>query len=150
MINSVSGVSLTNVSFRVHHDHHYHAVTRGRIVNGVLTTEPVDVLLRSAYEEMSHYHLRDARFRGEIRADGSLAGILGGYQDIAKVYWNVARDRSTTENVQGPMTCPGLYYALQRLADAYPVTPGGGQCTWISSAYEVDGLPAFVIHPKDD
>jgi hypothetical protein len=125
-------------------------VTRGKIVAGVLTTEPVDILFTST-DGTSPYDIRDARFRGEIQPDGSVKGILGGYEDIARVYWNNTRGTDVAEtNTQGPMTCPGLYYALQRLADAYPDTLSGGDCKWISSAYEVQALPAFVIHPKSD
>ena len=151
MMNSIDGrVALTNTSLRVHHDRHYHAVTRGKIVAGVLTTEPVDVLFKAG-PEMAPYRFRDARFRGEIQPDGSLKGTLGGYEDIATIYSNLSADRELVENDhEGPMTCPGLYYALQRLADAYPDTPGGGRCKWMSSAYEVEAVPAFVIHPKDD
>lgn len=149
LVNSVEGVSLTNASLRVHHDRHYRAMTPGKIVNGVLTTEPVDVLFKSTLE-MLPYHIRDARLQAEFQADGSLKGTLGGYQNIRTIFYNVARFKTSAENeVHGPMSCPGLYYALRRLADAYP-DPAEGGCAWISSAYEVDALPAFVIHPKED
>lgn len=149
LVNNVDNVSLTYASLRVHHDRHYRAMTAGKIVNGVLTTEPVDVLFKSTLE-MLPYRIRDARLRAKIQADGSLNGTLGGYQDIRTIFDNVAHFKTVAENeVHGPMSCPGLYYALRRLADAYP-DPAEGGCTWISSAYEVDAVPAFVIHPKED
>ena len=35
---------------------------------------------------------------------------------------------------------------MHRFADGYP--DRGGECSWISSAYELEALPALVIHPK--
>ena len=149
MVNNPDGVSLTHTSLRVHHDSHYHALTRGKIVNGVLTTEPVDILFKNTFE-VRPYRFRDTQFRGELQADGSMKGILGGYQDIVTIYRDISfgYDWVAEGPVHGPMSCPGLYYALKRLADAYP--DPNGECGWISSAYEVDALPAFVIHPKEE
>jgi len=40
---------------------------------------------------------------------------------------------------------PGIYYALKRMADAYP-DPKTGENTAISGAYVVEAVPAFIIH----
>ena len=42
--------------------------------------------------------------------------------------------------------CAAEYNALQQFADGYP--DATGQCTAISLAYEVKGVPAFIIHPE--
>jgi hypothetical protein len=149
MVNNVEGISLSNASLRAHRDRHYHAHARGRIVDGILTTEPVEILLTSA-NGSAPYHLRDSRFRGELRSDGTIKGLLGGYEDVDKVYWENSHQTDVAEtSTLGPMTCPGLYYALRRLADGFPARLDGGECGWISSAYEVEALPAFVIHPSE-
>lgn len=147
MVNNVNDVSLTNASLRVHYNRNYHSLTHGAIVNGVLTTEPVNIQF-DAPSEKNAYNFRDARLRVVFRPDGGIEGLLGGYQDVETVYRDSAVKFLASElRLHGPMTCPGLYNALVRMADGYPNR--AGQCTWISSAYEFEAIPAFVIHPNE-
>jgi hypothetical protein len=44
--------------------------------------------------------------------------------------------------------CPAMYNAFQRMADGDPDAKTG-QCTTISSAYGVEAVPAFLIHPAE-
>jgi hypothetical protein len=46
----------------------------------------------------------------------------------------------------GDWSCPALFRAAHELADGYPDAKTGA-CTAISSAFRMDALPAFVIHP---
>ena len=148
MVNSATGFPLTYASMEIDGDPQYHAVARGRIVDGVLTTEPVDLLIRTRNRKLANYRIRDARLRGEIRTDGSLAATLGGYESVEWIYHHLTHDNIQSEMSYGPFTCPGVYYALHRLADAYPDPAAGGQCQWMSSAYEIEAIPAFVIQPQ--
>jgi hypothetical protein len=43
--------------------------------------------------------------------------------------------------------CPAMYAAFKQMADGDP-DPKTGQCTTISSAYGVEAVPAFLIHPE--
>jgi hypothetical protein len=43
---------------------------------------------------------------------------------------------------------PAFYYAMKRLADSSP-DPKTGENKEISTAYEVEAVPAFVIHTED-
>ena len=44
---------------------------------------------------------------------------------------------------------PGIYYAMKKLADAYPDSTGQNQ--YISASYIIEAIPAFVSHPdKND
>ena len=42
---------------------------------------------------------------------------------------------------------PGIWYALKRMADAYP-DPKTGENTAISTAYRIDAVPAFIVHDE--
>lgn len=114
---------------------------RGRIVNGVLTTEPVEKL---------HVHEVTAiettiwkpRLRLQFLPDGGMKGMIGGYLDWRRrVTWQVFR-ASDYENTIG-MQAPALYNALKRAADglADPLT---GEFNGISAAFDIEGVPAFT------
>lgn len=143
---SVEGVILTNASLSVMKDRHYQSHTRGKIVDGILTTQPVDVRLETSNSNfLPEYNFRDARVRLELKPDGTARGVLGGYAELSAAYLRVATFGE--ESTHGPLQCPGVFHALRRLADGY--RDRNGDCTWISAAYEVEAVPAFVIHPRD-
>ena len=90
----------------------------------------------------SQVHLTKAKLRLNLKSDGSLDGILGGYISWADFYAGLA--------VQGPglEACvtgdiPGIYYLLKKHADADP-DPKTGLNASISSAYYLEAVPAFV------
>jgi hypothetical protein len=121
---------------------HYFTRLHGRIVNGVVITDPVKELRMNLgiYGTPSNLEMLNAGLRLELTADGNLKGVLGGYQD-----WRVIASRPTSsaaEQVHN-FQVPGLYNALKRAADGMkdPVT---GQCNGISSAYDIEGIPAFI------
>jgi hypothetical protein len=126
-------------------------VAKGKIVNGVVVTEPIDLRLnmewavggeRGASEE---YDMRRARFRLELLPDGGLKGLMGAYQDIDNVY-SLFRTVGAGVSAVAGVDCAAEYKALEAMADAYP-DPETGQCRAVSLAYEVEGVPAFVLHP---
>jgi hypothetical protein len=125
-------------------------VTKGRIVDGVITTEPFDLVLnmewavggeRGAREE---YDMRRARFRLQLLPDGGIKGLMGAYQDIDNVY-SLFRTVGAGVSAVAGVDCAAEYKALEAMADAYP--DASGQCRAVSLAYEVEGVPAFVLHP---
>jgi hypothetical protein len=93
------------------------------------------------------YHMRQARLRLTLKPDGTAKGVMGGYQDWDPIYVSFAVPGATNE-VNLSIDIPGIYYALKRLADAYP-DPATGQNTAISAAYAVEAIPAFIVHPDD-
>jgi hypothetical protein len=143
--SATGGQILSDFTFRVTDKPqytHYFARLHGRIVNGVLITDPVKQLRMnlSIYGTPVHLNMWHAGLRLELTKDGNLKGILGGYQD-----WRVIASRyasSAAEQVHN-FQVPGLYNALKRAADGMkdPVT---GQCDGISSAYDLEGVPAFI------
>jgi hypothetical protein len=44
--------------------------------------------------------------------------------------------------------CPTFSQAVHRYADGYP-DPATGKCTAISTAFDIEAVPAFIIHPEE-
>ena len=126
----------------------YGAVARGRIENGVLKTEPLDLKLpfysNSAYAELD---LKEMRLELDLTQDkdGKVRGLIGGYYDFDK-WWEYMLKLEFLI-ATGDWSCPALYTAARELADGHP-DPETGDCTSISSAFRMDALPAFVIHER--
>lgn len=110
-----------------------------RIFDGVIETEQVDSFQINMGQE-PELTLFDAGMRLRILPDGSLKGVLAGYQDWHRV---VAGNGSSTTEVNYGMTVPGMYNALRRVADGLP-DPVSGEFLGISSAYDIEGVPAFL------
>jgi hypothetical protein len=130
-------------SFRTMGDYRYEA--HGRIENGVLTTDPIDARL-PFYGNLTHaeYYLRAMRLRLTIAADGNGAkGLVAGYYDFDSL-WNYISKLGYAA-VAGQFDCPAIYRAAQALADGFP-DPKTGRCTALSSAFNIEAIPAFVIH----
>jgi hypothetical protein len=126
----------------------YGAVARGRIENGVLKTEPLDLKLpfysNSAYAELD---LKEMRLELDLTLgkDNKVRGLIGGYYDFDK-WWEYMLKLEFLI-ATGDWSCPALYTAARELADGHP-DPETGECTSISSAFRMDALPAFVIHER--
>jgi hypothetical protein len=118
-----------------------HLFTRlhGRIINGVLITDPVEKLAFNLGLGVLP-ELRDARMRLQFMPDGSIKGLVGGYHDWRAVM--NTRNWVHLEQLFG-FQCPGVYNALKRAADGLkdPVT---GECNGISAAYDIEGVPAYL------
>ena len=118
----------------------------GKIVNGVLITEPADVTFPWATfglptDELMH----GMRMSLKITPTGAL-GLMGGYADVEMWYNQTMRSESTHHQSYGQMSPPSLYKAFRRLADGYP-DPKTGQNTAISSALRAGFTQVYVLHP---
>lgn len=142
-----TGELLAGGTFEPHADPRYHsAVTSGRIRDGVLTTDPVDLRLEIEIQVISSsYWIRDAVLEATLAPDGSARGLLAGYWDVDNFYEMMGRHylASLAARFLG-YTCPGLFRALHTLADGHP-DPHTGACTSLSSAWEVEAIPAFIV-----
>ncbi|MEJ5978821.1 hypothetical protein WG901_19365 [Novosphingobium sp. PS1R-30] len=147
-------------------DARYRATTRGRIVDGVLMIDPVDVRFHNIVNSMTDDRvLRSARVRFKFAPDGGLEGLLAGYTPIDDMYdlQYGARHSRTAKGELAPLglrlgtsvgraavlghTCNGAYQALERAADGHR-NPATGRCTSISTQYKVHLVPAFVVEAK--
>ncbi len=152
-VNAV-GELTRQASYTAHASARYHnEIAKGRIENGILTTEPVDFRIKVKQQTMDNeFWFRDARIRGEILPDGRIRGLIGAYWDMENMFstlndqWigkyhqgrNAARSRG--------FMCAGIYHAMPRVADGHP-DPQTGECTSISTALHFEAVPAFVIRP---
>jgi hypothetical protein len=144
-------------------DPRFRAKTRGRIKDGVLTTDPVDVRFHHVVNSLRlERPLRRAVLRVTISDAGVLEGYLGGYAPVEEMY-DVQfgfRNGKNGAGELGPLrlrmhtgvgaarvlgyTCPGVYHSLYKYADADP-DPQSGRCTSISVQYRIKAITAFVV-----
>jgi hypothetical protein len=162
MMLSPSREALEFATYARDPDPQFRGRTRGRIVDGVLVTEPVDVQFHSVVNGMYLVRpLRSARIRATISADGVLAGYLSGYTPVEDMYdfqfgyrngrdaeGNLADERRRLGSANGAArvlghTCQGVWQALHRLADGHP--NDDGEFTSISTQYRFEARPAFVV-----
>lgn len=147
-----SGRILPYASYRVDSNGgkpRYGTVAQGKIKDGVLITEAVDLKLpyyaNSAYAEID---LRDMKLELDLTVgeDGKVRGLVGGYYDFDKWWEYMLKVEFLIAT--GDWSCPALYTAAKELADGYP-DPETGECTAISSAFKMDALPAFILHDTE-
>lgn len=140
------------VSYTTHENVRYHnEVAKGKIENGILTTQPVDIRIKVKQQTMDNeFWFRDERLRGEVQPDGRITGIVGAYCDMEYIdstlndQWiGKNHQRRNAARSRGFM-CAGVYHAMRRLADGHP-DPETGKCTSRSAALHFEAVPAFVI-----
>jgi hypothetical protein len=129
---------------RISKDVRWHNVVHGTMQDGVITTDVFDLNLLGDPLWVPEFHFRQARMRLELQPNGDIKGIVGGYEDVATMYYNTVKSGILFETTNAA-TCPGVYYALKRMADGYP-DPKTGECTAISTAFNIEAIPAFVLH----
>jgi hypothetical protein len=148
--SSIDPVTIEDANAHVQSDMTYrvaarpssHNVLHGRIKDGVITTDPAAIAMKCDAYIQPLYEFLNARMRLKVKPDGTLEGVLGGYQPWYPVYWSHANVGYIDERGFG-IDAPALYYALRREADAYP-DPKTGQNTAISAAYMIEAVPAFT------
>ena len=117
---------------------------RGRIVNGVLETEPADLAFPwSVFGVVADDYVRGARFRLKLTPTGA-EGLIGGYADIETWYLQLMRSQSTHCQSYGQLSSASLYKAMRRLADGYPDAATGAN-TAISAALRVQFTQVYVL-----
>ncbi len=136
-----------DMSFTTDPDPRSHNVLHGHIKDGVLVTDEADIHLLADPFLQPEYRFTHARLKLRLEPDGSLKGILGGYHDWYALYWSYASSGWVEEHSTS-LDMPALWYALRRNADADP-DPKTGQNKSISTAYEVEAIPAFIIHTEE-
>jgi hypothetical protein len=144
VVRDARGEALARASFALDPDPRLRASTRGRIVDGVLTTDPVDIRLN--YKEQiidAPRDIRGTRIRAVLKPDGSIEGGFFGYYTLASYYDSIEQMTLNGANLSG-VSCPGVRQAIDRLADGYR-DPKTGRFTAISSAMNFVGVRAFIV-----
>lgn len=142
--DGTSKIVLPDYSFRVNDHPEFakdYARFKGRIVDGVLTTDAID-RIHLHEGPATTWMLADARMRIEFKSDGGIKAVLGGYRDWREYLAFAFFRASDYENTIG-FNSPGMYNAVRRAADGLK-DPETGEFTGISSAYEMEGIPAFI------
>ena len=143
-----NGHMLPYASLTMTDDKKYQTIARGKIVDGVVTTEPTDMRIHydiGGYTRV--WNIKAARVRLEMKPDGSAKGLLAGYMDADDLDMTKDGVKQASAEMVG-YDCPTYYQAIHRYADGMK-DPKTGQCTALSTAFEINAIPAFVIHPED-
>ena len=140
------GRALLGNTYTVKGDPRFRATVRGRIVDGILTTEPVDLFLQFQ-EQILELPLafRSARFQMTFKPDGTVAASVNGYQTLAS-FWNYMEQRTQASSEVSGYTCPGVRQAIDRYADGFR-DARTRRYTAISASYNLLGVRAFVVDP---
>ncbi|MBW8785594.1 MAG: hypothetical protein JF593_13315 [Novosphingobium sp.] len=126
-------------------------VLHGRIVNGVLTTDSANIFLAQTWGQggardirgnRSQYRFFKGRLRLEFQPDGTLRGLVGGYEPIFDVITSTSLGGPGSALVAG-IDCAAELTTLKSLADGLK-DPKTGKCTGVSSAMRISAVPAFV------
>jgi hypothetical protein len=116
----------------------------GSITDGVLTTEPVDIVYPWApFYIATDEYLRAARLRLKLTPT-TAEGLMGGYTDVETWYLTMMKSWSTHHQNYGQTSAPSLYRAMRRLADGYP-DPKTGANTAISSALHAEFTQVVIV-----
>jgi hypothetical protein len=123
---------------------------KGRIVDGVLVTEPADVEMPAAlsFGTTANHTLKDYRFRLTLTPEHA-KGIMAGYVDVDQFIRHLNVSTATAIASYGQLSSPSLYRAMRRLADGHPDSESG-QNTSISSALEVEFVRVFLAPRSTD
>lgn len=122
---------------------------KGKIVNGVLTTEPVEFIMPADTRGGANYEkVRDARFKLKLTPE-SADGFIGGYFDVETFYNGRNRNYSTQHQSYGRQAEQSVYKVLRKYADAYPDAKTG-ENTAISGAFAVRMTQVFVLHSEKE
>ena len=132
-----------NMTYQADSNPRAHHVVHGKFINDVLVTEPADInFMGDDFGLASDLSFRGARMRFKMNPDGSLKGIIGGYQRWVHTYFAVASRGFSNEYVHSQDSA-SMYYALKRAADANP-DPKTGENRDISAAYAMEAIPAMI------
>jgi hypothetical protein len=125
----------------------FEAHLKGKIVDGVLTTEPADVFwMWSCFGGVPGGEMfRGMRFNLKLTPEGA-TGMIAGYADVENFYKHIIGCQSTHHLSYGQLSAIGMYSSLLRNADGYPNKTGA--MTAISSAINIAMAQVFIVHAE--
>jgi hypothetical protein len=139
---------IRNASYQVTTNPHWRNVLHGHIVNGVLTTDPKDVVLERQLGVRprgvpTDWDFARSRLQLAFKPDGTLDGIVGGYVPLTAFMLQQIGGGAGTVTV-ADIDCASQYLTIKALADGERDATTG-QCHRISSAMHIEAVPAFVF-----
>jgi hypothetical protein len=124
----------------------YQTRLKGRIENGVLTTEPADGIIPNsiAFDTSGHNIYRGMQFNLKLTPERA-SGVIGGYADVYSWMLQFKTSWGTHHAAYGQVASQSLARAMYRLADGYPDKTG--QNTAISAALDGEYIQVYIEHP---
>ena len=138
LMRDAKGAVLPGSSYTVDTDPRSHSVFKGQLKNGQITVDAANFFMQGESQFYAVLRLANAKVRLTLNPNGTVSGVLGGYQPWRDYYYYLA---IRGEN-DGLVDLPGAYYAMRRLADADP-DPTTGENRAISAAYYIEAAPVF-------
>jgi hypothetical protein len=139
LIRDVHGGAMEGVTFTIDSNPRSHSTFHGRIRDHVLTIDPGQFSMTGESPIQQIVRFTHTQLRLKMNPNGSLSGLIGGYQPWMDFYYWAAIAGETDSQ----MDLPGLYYSLRRFADGDP-DPNTGKDTSISAAYWMEAVPAYL------
>lgn len=123
------------------------AIFKAKTTNGLIeTTEPAREVWTRSPGGPRDLQLLQARLKLQMKPDGSLEGLVGGYRPWRPIHEALVNARGPVVEILGWVEIPSVYYALKKSAD-YSPKESKGEKTHISYAMRVSAIPAFVMTP---
>lgn len=145
IVRDGAGGVASDYTFAIKPDAKLAAFFEGASRRGVITAAaPQTVWMRGP--DSRELQLAKAKLSLEMKPDGSLSGLVGGYRPWLPIYEGLVAARGPVLEALAWVRLPDVYYALRRYADYSPTGPGGDK-TYISYAMRVSALPAYVLTP---
>ncbi len=125
----------------------WRTTVQGRLANGRITTASVPTIYLKWVlatwgplgEQDVEFH--NARLQLSLNPDGTLAGVLAAYRPLDNIFTGARCCKGTASTANND--CASEHKTLVALADGFP-DPATGQCTMISSASNLKGIPIFL------
>ena len=136
---NTSGGALVNTTFLVETPSRSKSTFTGEIRDGFIYINNGTMSLEGESPILTKLDLHNYHARIKIESDGSLSGLIGGYQPWMDIFYMV----SSAMEIQIGLDIPGIYYAFKSLADHAP-DPVTGNNLEISGAYRIVAVPAFL------
>ncbi len=147
LVKDGNGEIAHNYTFRISPDKRFEAIIDARTVNGVIeTVEPSEEVWLRDPSYTRELQLLQAQLRMEMKEDGTLTGMIGGYRPWYEFYRGWVDARGSVIESLTYVELPAVWYALRRHAD-YAADGPGGEKTHISYAMRIDAVPAYVMVP---
>ncbi|MHB1206244.1 MAG: hypothetical protein ACYCZX_11790 [Rhodospirillaceae bacterium] len=145
--SNIDGSPRPDTTYRIDPDPRSHNEFHGRLKDGVISLPtPGNLHLLQNPLVAPELRLSQTHFRLKVAPDGTISGLIGGYQPWSDLYFAFAAGGPTMEIcIVGDI--PGLYYLLKRHADGEP-DPKTGENTAISATYYIETVPAFIVPPE--
>ena len=137
------GEARADSTYRIDSDPRSHNTFKARIKGGVVTVDDrTDLRMLQNPLVAPEFLLKRARMRLQLKDDGTLDGLIGGYQPWSDLYFGFASGGIAVEMcLTGDVG--GLYWLMRKHADGDP-DPVSGQNTTISATYYIEAVPVFA------